>query len=112
MSNFNPRTDSIEMWIICEAIGKDHHLIDDMKVNEDGTYPVSFSVGGVELDFNNVAKRIKENFDDAVAKKAQELLDDMYSDLTGEIYDMQERIKEHQARFKYGWEELKDNSSN
>ena len=104
MANFNPSTDNIEMWVICEAIEADHHLISDMKANEDGTYPVFFSVGGVELDFNNVAKRIKESFNDAVTKKAQELLDDMYSDLTSEIYDMQERIKQHQARFKYDYE--------
>lgn len=105
MTNLNPRKDNIGMWVVCEAIGADRHLIGGMKVNEDGTYPVFFSVGGVELNFDNVAKRIDECFSDAVAKKAQELLDHRFNGLINEIDDMQERIREQKERFKYEWEE-------
>ena len=101
----SPMTEDIRMWVVCTAVGKDHDLIDKMARNADGSYPVFFSVGGVELDFDNVAKRLEENFEEAVAKKAQELLDNKYNDLLNEIDDMQERIKEQKARFKYEWED-------
>ncbi len=107
MTNWKPThiTEDIRMWIVCTAVGADHDLIDKMKKDEDGNYPVFFSVGGVELNFDNVAKRIEECFNDAVTKKAQELLDAKYDNLIGELYDIQERIKEQKARFKYEWED-------
>ena len=98
-------TEDIRMWVICEAIGKDRDLFEKMKKNEDDSYSVFFSVGGVELNFDNVAKRIGECFNDAVTKKAQELLDTKYNDLCIEIDDIQERIREQKSRFKYEWEE-------
>lgn len=100
----SPMTEDIRTWVVCTAVGKDHDLIAKMQKNEDGNYPVFFSVGGVELDFDNVANRIEECFGDAVTKKAQELLDNMYEGLVSEIYDMQDRIREQKERFKYDWE--------
>lgn len=100
----SPMTEDIRMWIVCTAIGKEHDLMKKMKQDEDGNYSIFFSVGGVELNFDNVAKRIEECFSDAVTNKAQELLDNKYNDLLTEIDDMQERIKEQKARFKYEFE--------
>lgn len=92
------------MWVVCHAIGEDRYLIDQMEHTEDG-WPVRFEVGGVELDFNRVCDEIGKQFDDAVARKAQELLDAKYDDIIGEIYDIQERIKAQKGKFKYDWEE-------
>lgn len=107
MINFKPThvKEDTRMWLICTVVGKDHDLIKKMKYNEDGTLPIFFSVGGVELDFNRVAERIETMFDEVVAKKAQELLDAKYNDLLNEIDDIQERIKEQRQRFKYDWED-------
>lgn len=52
MSNFMPTRDNMAMWIICESIGRDSSLVDKMQKNPDGSYPVKFEVGGVELDFS------------------------------------------------------------
>lgn len=106
MTNFKPThiKDDTRMWIVCTAVGEDFNLIDKMKKNEDGSYPIFFSVGGIELDFDNVVKRIEESFDKAVQNKAQELIDEKYNDLINELCDMQERIKEQKQRFKYDWE--------
>ena len=52
MSNFEPKHGSMEMWLVCVALGKNHKLIDEMQKNEDGTYPVVFSVGGVDKNAN------------------------------------------------------------
>lgn len=100
----SPMTEDIRMWVVCTAIGENHNLIEKMIKDDDGNYPVFFSVGGVELNFDNVVKRIEEYFSDAVTKKAQELLDNKYNNLLNEIDDIQERIKEQKARFKYEWE--------
>lgn len=111
MSSFKPESETTEMWLVCTAIGKNHKLIDKMQKNEDGTYPVIFSVGGIELDFHRVAERIQEEIDriensvnERAMQKAQELLNEKYEDLIGEVYDIQERIKNQKERFKYEWE--------
>lgn len=101
----SPMTEDIRMWVVCEAIGADRHLIKKMEMNEDGSYPVFFSVGGVELNFDNVVKRIEASFSDAVTKKAQELLDAKFNDLIDELYDIQSRVKERKDLFKYAWED-------
>ena len=104
MSNFEPKHGSMEMWLVCVALGKNHKLIDEMQKNEDGTYPVVFSVGGIELDFGLVANRIDEQISELVSNKAQALLNERYDDLVGEIYEIQERLKEQKEKFKYEWE--------
>lgn len=93
MINYKPKHGYMKMWMICAAIGSDHDLIDKMKKNDNGGYPVVFSVGGVELDFKRVAQRVDEEIASLVRNKAQSLLDEKYSNLIGEIYEIQERIE-------------------
>ena len=105
MINYKPKHGDMEMWMICVAIGEKHDLIDKMKKNEDGSYPVVFSVGGIELDFSRVAKRVDEQISELVKSRAEALLDEKYSNLLGEIMDIQERIKDQKENlFKYEWE--------
>lgn len=103
-TNWKPKRGDIQMWLVCAAIGKDRNLIDKMEKDEAGNYPVLFSVGGVELDFNNVAKNLEKSLNELVANRAQELLDEKYEELIEELSDMQERIKELKSNFKYHWE--------
>ena len=107
MTNWKPTpiTEDIRMWIVCTAIGADHNLMERMVKNKDGEYSVFFSVGGVELNFDNVAKRIEECLDDAVTKKAQELLNEKFNDLIDELCDMKDRVKKRRDLFKYDWED-------
>ena len=96
--NFN--ADDIKTWLICESVDRNVDYR-NIKKNEDGSYQVFFSIGGVELDFNKVANRINE----MIARKAYDLLKQEYSDLIYAIQDIQERIEEHKEKFKYDWEE-------
>lgn len=104
MTNYKPKHGDMEMWMICVAIGEEHDLIHEMQKNEDGSYPVSFMVGGIELDFSKVARRVDEQINKLVTKRAKSLLNEKYEDLIGELIDMQERIKEQKECFKYEWE--------
>lgn len=105
MTNYKPKHGDMEMWMICAAIGEKQELIDKMKKDEDGSYPVIFSVGGIELDFNKVAKRVDEQISELVKSKAESLLNEKYGNLIGEIMDIQERIEAQKDRlFKYDWE--------
>lgn len=113
MSNFNPKEahGSMEMWLVTTAIGKNHKLIDEMQKNEDGSYPVIFSVGGVELDFHRVAERIEQEVDriensinERAMEKAKELLNEKYDGLIEEIMEIQEKIETQKEKFKYDWE--------
>lgn len=81
MINYKPKHGDMEMWIICVAIGGQHDLIDKMIKNADGSYPVVFSVGGIELDFSRVAKRVDEQISELVRNRAEALLDEKYGNL-------------------------------
>lgn len=105
MINYKPKHRDMEMWMICVATGENSKLINEMKRNADGSYPVIFSVGGVELDFKKVAQRVDEQIKELVESKAQSLLEEKYENLIGEIYDIQERIKNQKEKlFQYDWE--------
>lgn len=99
MVNYKPERGSMEMWLICVAIGEKHDLIKKMKKNSDGSYPVKFEVGGVELDFLKVTQRIENSINDLVKSKAQDLLNEKYEDLIGDIYDIQERLNYQKEKF-------------
>lgn len=102
MTNWRPNfsANDVKTWLICEAVSKDFDY-SKIEKNKDGSYPVFFSIGGVELDFNRVANRISE----MIERKAYNILNQKYSDLIYEIQDMQERINEHKEKFKYDWED-------
>lgn len=106
MVNYKPKHGDMEMWLIVAAMGKDTKLIDKMKKDEDGNYPVVFSVGGVELDFNLVARRIDESINTMVAEKAKSLLYENYGNLLNEISEIQERIEGQKEIFRYDWENV------
>lgn len=111
MVSYKPEHGDMEMWLICVAMGKDYKLIDKMQKNADGSYPVVFSVGGVELDFGAVAKRIDEQISELVNNKAHALLHDKYEELVGEIYEIQERLENQKKEFfQYEWEKESNQS--
>ena len=105
MSSFIPKHGSMEMWVVCEAIGKNHDLIDKMQKNEDGSYPVVFTVGGVELDFNRLCERIDKATQELALEKAKQIVDKKYETVFEELEDIRERL-EHQKKelFAYDWE--------
>ena len=100
MTNYKPKHGDMELWLICAAIKGDNDKILKMaKSEKDGTYPVKFEVGVIELDFSVVAKRIEDSIDELVASKAQEFLDDKYENLIKGISDIQERIYDQKEKF-------------
>ena len=105
MNKFIPKHGSMEMWVVCTALGGDIKLLDKMKKNEDGSYPVVLSVGGVELDFNRFCKRLDEATQELAIEKAKELVDEKYGTVFDELEDIRERL-EHQKKelFSYDWE--------
>ena len=109
--NSNPKKHSeMEMWLITAALGEasegnGYHLIDKMTRNDDGTFPIEFSIGGISLDFSLVAKKIDENLYDMIKNKATNLLLNKYDDLISELEDIKERISyQKDTFFKYEWE--------
>ena len=104
MIKFDIMRQDMGKHIILESIGPNHHLIDKMKHNDDGTFDVTLIVGGVELDFNLFVKAVDEQLATLIEKRAQQILESKYSDLIDEIDDMQKRIRYHEDKFKYSWE--------
>jgi hypothetical protein len=75
-----------------------------MSKSEYGLKDVKFTVGGIELDFENVVKRIEELFDWEIEEKAKEILSEKYDGLIEEIDEIKARIEKHETAFKYDWE--------
>ena len=105
MSKFIPEHETMEMWVVCTALGGNSELFEKMKKNEDGSYPVVLSVGGVELDFNRFCKRLDEATQELAMEKAKQLVDEKYGTVFEELDDIRERL-EHQKKelFAYDWE--------
>lgn len=113
--NYKPKATDVEFELISMAIGGNPDLVDKIKRNEDGSVPVIFSVGGVDLDFHKVAKMINDRLsaktrvdnikiNKLVTDEAQSLLTEKYNDLINDIVDIQNRIKDQKERFHYKWE--------
>ena len=106
MNKFIPKHGSMEMWVVCAALGGDSELLDKMKKNEDGSYPVVLSVGGVELDFSRFCKRVDEATQELAMEKAKELVDEKYSTVINELEDIRERL-EHQKKELFSYDREK-----
>lgn len=115
MINYKPKAKEIEFELITMAIGEDPDLVDKMERNEDGSIPIVFSVGGVELDFHKVSKMIDNRLNTKITvdniklnklvmDEAQSLLTEKYNDLINDIVDIQDRIKNQKDKFQYDWE--------
>lgn len=107
MNKFDATKRNMAQRIVLESIGSNHHLIDKMKLNDEGTFDVILTVGGVQLDFDRFAEVVEKQLEELIEGEAQALLDKKYADLVCEIEDIQERIQGQKERFKYEWEESK-----
>lgn len=107
MNKFDVTKRNMAQRIVLESIGPNHHLIDQMQQNDEGTFDVVLTVGGVQLDFDRFAEIIEQQLEEFIEGEAQALLDKKYADLICEIEDIQERIQNQKERFKYDWEESK-----
>jgi hypothetical protein len=101
ITNYN----DFRVWLVSTCMAAtDKDKVDCMQHDGNGNYPVIFSVGGVELDFDAVAKGIEESLDAMVTEKAVQLLNNKYQGIIDDVMDIQERISEQKHLFKYDWE--------
>ena len=97
MNDIKLKAGSMAKWIIVKCIsGYDTDLISKMKVNNDGTYPVEFKVGGVELDFERFTERLDRELNDFIDERAREILCEKYNNLVREIDKIQDVLEHHE----------------
>lgn len=89
---------SLAMWVVCEAIKDEHHLMDKLDYSRDGVHDIKFTVDGVELNFMNVINRIDEIHADMVKKAAGRMYLEEYDrrsdEITDELSKIAKRLKE------------------
>ncbi|MCM1173407.1 MAG: hypothetical protein NC393_14950 [Clostridium sp.] len=79
-----------EKWIVKMAVVEDLGLTAGrMKKDENGKYPIVFSVGGVELDFGKVAAMIGREVSRVIELEANALSMRKCSDIILEISELQ-----------------------
>ena len=78
------------MWVVCEAVGSQHELINKMeKIEGNGILQeIKFIVGGVELNFLNVIEAIDKNMSYMVEKEAKRLIEKKFDNLIETIEDV------------------------
>ena len=84
--------------LISIAIDDDQDLLNRIKYNDDGTIPILFSVGGVELDFNKVVNTIETNLDKLVTEKALTIITDKYDELNKDINIIKSLLDKHKRQ--------------
>ena len=99
MKNYIPKCGDMELWLISVAIHGDEEIENKIKKNGDGSYPVKFEIGGVELDFSKVAQRISNYVNIIAEDKAHTFLDKKYKSLIKEINDIQDRLYYQKEKF-------------
>lgn len=81
------------MDAVCDAIGKDGHLIDDIKVieNNEGKNlrDISFKVDGIELNFKEVIDSICNNLNIMAERDAKTLIKNRISGMYNFIEDLE-----------------------
>jgi cysteine sulfinate desulfinase/cysteine desulfurase-like protein len=70
MNKFDVTKRDMANRIVLESIGPNHHLIDQMKQNDDGTFDVVLTVGGVQLDFDRFAEVIEKQLEEFIEGEA------------------------------------------
>ena len=61
--------------------------------SSDGNYDIQFIINGVELPLEETFKDIENQIDEMVRKKALELLEEKFSDMTDVVYRITEELK-------------------
>lgn len=110
MSIVNLSKNQLAKTIVLYAINDEvRNNLDKIEVieseNGDLLKDIKLIVGGVELDFERVVKRIGEQFDNAIENRAVDIINEKFQSLSSELDDLQERVTENKERFKYNWEE-------
>ncbi len=94
----NLSRNSLAMWVVCEAIRDNTHLIDKFDYSKNGIHEIKMTVDGVEVNFLNVINRIDEIHDNMVEKAAGRMYLEKYDrrsdEITDELTKIAERLKE------------------
>lgn len=89
---------SLAMWVVCEAIKDERHLMDQFDYSRGMVHDIKLTVDGVELNFLNVINRIDEIHGDMVQKAAGRMYLEEYDrrsdEITDELTQIAERLKE------------------
>lgn len=101
MTNYKYWKDEFGSALISMAVASNKELIEKIKYNEDGTLPIVFSVGEVELDFNKVVDMIENNLNNFINDKALSLLSNKYNNLTEEIDSVQKILESQRKKIEF-----------
>ena len=92
------------------SVLKDKNISDFVKKNEtkDGVIAeITFQINGVDLPFLEFCEHWHKQVDRMIKEKAQEIIDEKFSDISDLAYDLQERLKLEVEKRMEDWEKGK-----
>ncbi len=89
--DFDDKTNSFGNWALCEAMGS---ILQTPDLDRVATRPlvVEFRVNGVELDYGRVMTLMDKVVDDAILKKAEELVLEKFQEFEAIAVEMREEL--------------------
>jgi len=91
--DFMKERDSFLGYCMVNAVTHADKLVDITGKSPDGNYEIQFIINGVELPLKETFEDIEKQIDEMVAKKALELLEEKFLDMTDIVYHITEELK-------------------
>lgn len=99
MAKIKLSDNSMAMFMVCEAVGKDRQGFIDVKPDEDGLYDLTITLNGKELDVEAFLRSLHRSYNDAVRAQGASLLLSEYEDVLKEIHEIQAALQHHNKIF-------------
>jgi len=80
-------------WVMIHAITKGGDIKNIVK-NDDGTYDIRLTIGGVECSFVETIEALQQQRQRIIKEKAQELFDEVFGDVKDCLYDLVEDLRD------------------
>lgn len=99
MAKIDVINNKMAMFMVCEAIGQDRDVI-DIQADENGLYDVKILFNDQEINVERFIENLQRNYQEAVKKRAADLLSAEYDKILGKIYEIQEVLEHHNKIFE------------
>ena len=80
------------LMCVCECIGNDNDKLDKIIDKENNGYDIEFKINGEELDFLEVIKFLRYNYEHMIEEKAREILKNQFEDIQRKAIEISENL--------------------
>lgn len=99
MAKININNNSMALFMVYEAIVGEREEWKELEPDENGMYDLNIQLNGKELNVERFIENLQKSYQQAVKKKATDLLSYEYDKMLLEIHDIQQVLELHNRVF-------------